>query len=106
MDKIKKYVNMKEYKGYYKTIIDGEEVMVKDFDEHYQLEVSGYKKKKMNLYLWKDKRVIVGKMFDVINLDTMEKYEKILIQECIEKGNELYINFKNTHIEITKQKEE
>ena len=75
--------------NYYKEIIDGEECYCRDFTKEYQLEISCWKKKKICLYMWKNKNEIVGKIFDLPK-ELFKNYENILIEECIKNGNKEY----------------
>lgn len=83
----------KNDRNYYQEVIDFELCYCRDFGKRYQLEISAWTRKKISLYLWKNRREIVGS-FCNIPKELFKKYEKMLYDECVVKGNE---DFRNTY---------
>ena len=74
------------------TNIDFEEVVVKTIDDTYEIEISGYKKAKQNLYLWKNHHDLVGTILGLAICNFNEGIN-LFNEVCIKNGKYLHINF-------------
>ena len=86
------------------TNIDFEEVILKKINEDYEIEISCYKNKNINLYLWKNHSIVGTILHGERGL--YRYYEDMLKKICIEIGQEIRIDFKHKTINIFENKEE
>lgn len=86
------------------TNIDFEEVILKKINEDYEIEISCYKNKNINLYLWKKYSIIGTILYG--ERDLYKYYEEMFKKICIEIGQEIRIDFKHKTINIFENKEE
>ena len=74
------------------TNIDFEEVIVKTLNDEYEIEISGYKKAKNNLYLWKNHHNLVGTILG-LSICSFQEGVKLFNEVCIKNKKILNINF-------------
>lgn len=75
------------------TNIDFEEVILKHFNNGYEIEISGYKKNTISIYLWKNNHIVGAVLYGLAC--GYSGYEKLLKEYCIEQGKEIRLDFKN-----------
>lgn len=78
--------------------IDFEEVILKRLENDWEIEISGYEKDNISVYLWKSKSII-GCITNGIRC-YYKNYENLLRKFCINYGEELRLDFKNKSITL------
>lgn len=84
--------------------IDFEEVILKHLPDGYEIEISGYEKSKINLYLWQNFKLKATILNG--NRDCYRDYENFLKGYCIKGNKEIRLDFKNKTIDIVLEEEE
>lgn len=74
------------------TNIDFEEVILKTLNNEYEIEISGYKKAKQNLYLWKNHHDLVGTILGLA-ICSFNEGVHLFNEVCIKNGKYLHVNF-------------